>query len=344
MFKHKLDLTSFVLEMTPRCNHDCKFCYNVWKCRNLEYPKGQELSTEQIRKVISKLKNETKIKYLALSGGEPLLREDTPDIINFCFYNFIQANLLTNGSLLTEENCRKCHDAHTSIFEVPFLSTDEATHYKLTGQNNLKDIIQGIKNLKKRKTTLIVVFVATRLNIDKIKETLELAIALGTDGIMFNRFNPGGRGLEHIAELMPSLSQIKEALAIVNDLAGYYGVAATASVPIPKCLVNPKDFKHMNFGYCPSGNHKSYFTIDAYGNVRICNHNPEILGNILKQDFKDIYRHSLVTEFQEACPEACKDCKEAKACWGGCKAAAQLCCGGLSDLDPFLKDNLPAHA
>lgn len=336
----KVNLSSFVFEITSRCNHNCLYCYNVWKCPNIDYPTSDELSTEQVKQIILKLKCQTRIKYLAISGGEPLLRKDVPEIIKFCSDNLIQANLLTNGSLLSEENCKKCVEADTSIFEVPFISPDRQTHYKLTGTDNLKEIIQGIKNLKWYDTTVIVVFVATKLNIKQIKETAEAAIALGADGIMFNRFNPGGEGIKHIEQLMPALSEIREALTTLDNLAGYYGIQVSVSTPIPKCLVNPKEFKHITFGYCPSGNEKSYFTIDAYANVRPCNHTPKILGNLLEQDFETIVANDFVRKFQESFPNHCKNCKEAMSCWGGCKASAQVCGNGLYDLDPFLKASI----
>jgi radical SAM protein with 4Fe4S-binding SPASM domain len=336
----KTNLHYFVFEVTFRCNRNCIYCYNVWKCPNTKYPTDGELSTEQVRQIILKLKRQTKIRYLAISGGEPLLRDDVPEIIKFCSDNSIEANLLTNGALLTDEICRRCVDAGASIFEVPLLTIDNDTHYQLTGSNDLQQVIQGIKNLKRCNTKLVTTFVATRLNIGQIKQTAETAIALGTDGIMFNRFNPGGEGLNRIKQLMPSLDQIKQALTTLNDLARYYGIDVSASVPIPMCLINAADFPHIHFGYCPSGNKKSYFTIDASGNVRVCNHTPTILGNLLSDDFKTILSHDFVGAFQQSFPHHCRNCRQLTSCWGGCKASAQVCGNALDDLDPFLKLNI----
>jgi radical SAM protein with 4Fe4S-binding SPASM domain len=157
---------------------------------------------------------------------------------------------------------------------------------------------------------------------------------------MFNRFNVGGAGLAHCSELMPDLGEIKEALTVFNQLAGYYGMKASVAVPLPRCLVNPRDYRYLRFGHCPSGNHKSYFTIDPYGNLRICNHSPSILGSLLQQDVSELVNHPLVAEFQKASPEVCKGCRQLKKCWGGCKAAAQVCEGGFDKLDPLLKENV----
>ena len=68
--KSKENLFNFVLELTPNCNQECIYCYNVWK--HHKYPKGK-IDLNSWKKIISKLKNETKIKLISISGGEPLL-------------------------------------------------------------------------------------------------------------------------------------------------------------------------------------------------------------------------------------------------------------------------------
>jgi radical SAM protein with 4Fe4S-binding SPASM domain len=35
-------------------------------------------------------------------------------------------------------------------------------------------------------------------------------------------------------------------------------------------------------------------------------------------------------------PEFCSGCRLEAACLGGCKAAAEACCGDLHSMDPFL--------
>lgn len=335
MFRRKIDLSSFVFEVTKKCNHSCRYCYNVWKAPDSAYLCGPELSLLQIKEIIGKLRSETKIRYLALSGGEPLLRDDIIEIIDFCTYLGIKANLLTNGALLTERQCREAIRAGVAIFEVPLVACDPKIHDNLTGADDLAVVIEGMRMIKRQGGTLIIVLVVTKGNIHLFKETLEQAIALDADGIMLNRFNAGGAGIRYRSELMPTMGELREALTIFNELVGYYGIKGAVSVPIPKCLIDPGDFPELRFGHCPSGNQKSYFTIDPYGNVRVCNHSPTIIGNLLEQSFRDILAHPFITAFQRAFPPSCADCSELHNCWGGCKAAAQVCTGDLTQADPI---------
>jgi len=86
-------LLSINLEVTKRCNARCNFC-DYWK----EKP---PLELKDYVPVIEKLKP----LAVGLTGGEPLLREDLPDLIASLRRNFgfLRITLVTNGSLLTRE-------------------------------------------------------------------------------------------------------------------------------------------------------------------------------------------------------------------------------------------------
>ncbi len=86
-------LLSINLEVTKRCNAHCNFC-DYWK----EKP-PREL--KDYVPVVEKLKPLS----VGLTGGEPLLREDLPDLIASLRRNFgfLRISLITNGSLLTKE-------------------------------------------------------------------------------------------------------------------------------------------------------------------------------------------------------------------------------------------------
>jgi radical SAM protein with 4Fe4S-binding SPASM domain len=108
-------------------------------------------------------------------------------------------------------------------------------------------------------------------------------------------------------------------------------------------VVDCRKYERLQFGFCPLGGEGSYFTIDPQGYVRICNHSPTILGNILTDHFPDIYyHHPYVQEFRETWPEECQNCPPdlKTLCGGGCKAAAEQCRGGLQHVDPFVSLSL----
>ena len=63
------------------------------------------------------------------------------------------------------------------------------------------------------------VFVATRHNFDHLYQAIKLAFAFGARGLMLNRFNVGGRGRAHLAELLPTVQEMRQALAVADAAA-----------------------------------------------------------------------------------------------------------------------------
>ena len=85
-----------ILFVTARCNNRCNYCFN-WR-RQDESARRQELTLDEIRKTSKSLGH---IKYLAITGGEPTLRDDIPDICE-AFYKSNSAHIInmhTNGYL-----------------------------------------------------------------------------------------------------------------------------------------------------------------------------------------------------------------------------------------------------
>jgi radical SAM protein with 4Fe4S-binding SPASM domain len=74
-----------------------------------------------------------------------------------------------------------------------------------------------------------------------------------------------------------------------------------------------------------------------------CNHTTIILGNLLEEPFADLIAPERMAPFVEAMPRFCDPCVLRNTCQGGCKAAAQVCHGSLTAVEPFPHDN-HAHA
>lgn len=332
--KRKNNLKHFIFELIQECNQNCIFCYNVWK--HHEYP-GGILSLDGWKQIVLKLKNETKLNLISISGGEPLLYPDVLELIDFIKNEKIKINFLTNGSLIDEKTAERLTKNKISLFEIPLVSHNKSTHHRLKGTNDFNKVVEGIANIKNFNGRIITTFVATKYNINDLEETVEFAIALGSMGLMFNRINPGCK--EQI-ELMPTLDQLNNALEFLNDFSKEYQYPVSCSIPIQPCLNDiEKNYQNLSFGYCPSGDERSYYTIDSVGNVRICNHTPAILGNILKDSFSEITNNDFVDYFRQVMPNDCISCVYSQKCRGGCKAAAQVCFGKLEENDPFFEGN-----
>jgi radical SAM protein with 4Fe4S-binding SPASM domain len=325
-----------VLELTRVCNNNCLYCYNGGGSG--EPPQNGELSTAEITGIIAKLHEETPIEAIALSGGEPLLREDLPEILSFIEQLGIAPVVITNGTLLTEE--KVAATVQDVTYEVTLLSHRAEVHDHLAGRRGAwSAAVDGMCNVRHAKGNLVAVFVATKLNCDDLRTTAELSIALGASGLMYNRINLGKYNLRFTEKLLPTPDMIRENLEVLDSLAVDYKLPVSVSVVIEPCVVDVRKYQHIHFGWCPLAGPGSYFTIDPSGNLRICNHSPVILGNLKRERFSEIfYNHPYVKYFREVWPTECQRCDpELKAlCCGGCKAAAEQCYGTPSKVDPFV--------
>jgi radical SAM protein with 4Fe4S-binding SPASM domain len=200
-------------------------------------------------------------------------------------------------------------------------------------------VTRAATDIRYHGATLAFVFVATSLNIDDWKSTLEIGIALGARTFLFNRYNAGGEYHRDPAHLMPSVEQVRQGLCVAEEYAVKYGVGIGASIAIPPCLIDPEDFPHVGFGFCAAGTERAYYTIDPMGNVRPCNHTPTVLGNLFESSLRKISKSPKLVRFVKARPDFCVGCGIENECLGGCKAAAEACYGSLTACEPFLEFN-----
>lgn len=331
---------TFIIELTKRCNNRCLYCYAVWgtDCEDIDCGQKPEMSTEEIKQIISKLQVEVGAENIGLSGGEPLLRNDLPEILSFIKNLGLNSVVITNGTLLTQEKAEETADA--GLFEVTLLSFREEVHDRLAGRRGAWDAAwRGMTNIKKSGGNFVSVFVATKLNYMDLKNTAKLSIALGASGLMYNRINLGSHNICHADQLLPTPEMIRQNLDDLEEIGKEFDLPIAASVVIEPCVVDIGKYEHIQFGWCPLAGENSYFTIDPTGDIRICNHSPSILGNITRDRFIDIYKmHPYVRSFHDTWPEECHSCNHQlkDICRGGCKAAAEQCYGTLDRVDPFV--------
>ncbi|MCE5277431.1 MAG: radical SAM protein [Planctomycetaceae bacterium] len=327
---------SFVFEATRACNHSCLHCYNFWRG---QIEAGPELDTVDTLVMLDRMIAQTGARLVTISGGEPLLRKDIFEIVDHLAGRKIAVNFLTNGTLLDEAAIECLGGGKVSLFELPLLSVQREVHDRLSGSPGAFDkLTLAIARLKSAAQRVVCVFVATRVNLPTWEQTIELAVALGADGIMFNRFNPGGAavGLGNIEQLQASPEELSAAMDIANAAVEKYHIGISCSIPMPQCLFDHARWPRLSFGYCAAGTARAYYTLDALGNVRPCNHSPTVLGNIRTQTFKEMVQGAAMDAFAGARPPFCGGCKMELTCQGGCKASAELCGGDLSGCDPFL--------
>jgi radical SAM protein with 4Fe4S-binding SPASM domain len=334
-------LQSLIFEVTQRCNHACLHCYNVWQ-GSTNYPRG-ELDKPRTLELLTKALDEADCRHVTLTGGEPLLRRDLVPILELLQRRAVQVTIISNGRLLSAPTAVNLVQLGVGLFELPLLSSSSQVHDELSGAVGAwQAVLDAMVNVRKAHGQVVASYVATRSNITDLYQTIRLAFAFGARGFMLNRFNPGGRGREHLAQLLPSAEQIRQALSIAEAASLEFTLPISCSIPIQPCLIDIKCYPHLGFGFCAAGSERAYYTLDPLGNLRPCNHTDIILGNLLDASFADLISSPGMQAFTCAVPPFCADCSRRDECQGGCKASAQVCFGSLTAEEPFLHSNQPA--
>jgi len=336
-------LNTLIFEVTQRCNHSCLHCYNVWQPDDevwpSDYPRGQ-LDTDRTLALLNKALDETRCDHVTLTGGEPLLRADLLSILDLLRERGVRATVVSNGRLLTEPTVADLLDWGVALFELPLLSHHREVHDRLSAAPGAFDaVLAAMAHLRYHGGQFVSVFVATRLNVDDLYDTIKLAYAFGSRAVMLNRFNPGGRGRAYLDVLLPTVDEMKRALDVADAAAVEFNLPISCSIVLHPCLIDLDAYPNLHFGFCAAGTAHAYYTLDALGNLRPCNHTPTILGNLWEESFADLVAPDRLAPFLAAVPEFCAPCVLRDKCQGGCRASAQVCYGSLAAEDPFLHRN-----
>ena len=145
-------------KVTHKCSLKCEFC-NVW----LE--KTPDLKTEDVFKVINNIANSS-IIVLSIEGGDPLLRKDLGDILQYAYKKPFTLFFTTNGHLLDKRPIKE----YGKYIDYLHISIDE-------GHGNL-DFLNRLEEFQSFGPEICIQIVVTRETIpmleDKVKRIYEV--------------------------------------------------------------------------------------------------------------------------------------------------------------------------
>ena len=335
--KQLLAFKNVVVEVTQACHHRCLHCYNFWREERAPIKDPQTLTRAEILTIVRKIQRDTPLEQVALSGGEPLLRSDLPEIASDLAAAGLNVVVITSGTLLTDARLKRFPPQ--TIFEFTLFSTDAKLHDQIAGRPGaFAKVIRGVQCAGRHKFQVALTCVINRLNANDVLQTIELGIALKAQAVLFNRINLSRSTLPLASQLVPSATQLTEALDAAEEAARRYGIAVAVSVPIPPCIVDISRYRHLHFGWCPRGGDEAYYTISYDGTVRPCNHSSVVLGDLRRESFAEIVTREATRKFWQPVPVECQNCEHPlrDVCRGGCLAAGHECYGSGDRMDPFV--------
>lgn len=185
--------TNLIFFLTNRCNARCPHCF-YWKKLN---DNSDELTTKEIKKTANNLDD---CRSIALTGGEPTLREDLLDVCQIFLNKIDSLSLLSNGllpktiySVLKEisQNQRKKIHLQLSIEGLKDIQDTIRGEGAFEKVIETIDLVKTLKNIK-----IILVTTVSKLNRDELTKMISFFsrynlehrfnITRGIDNSLFN--------------------------------------------------------------------------------------------------------------------------------------------------------------
>ena len=325
-----------VWNVTRMCNLQCRHCYALAGMRD-----PHELNPEEALKAVDDMAH-AGLAYIALSGGEPLIRPDIFDIIERIRKNGMAFSIATNATVLTPERARRLKELNCLYVQVSVDGATAKTHNWFRGRNSFELTCKGIQNAVEAGIHVGVATTVTQHNYQEVPEIINLAEQLGAKTFMHYNFVPTGRGEDIInldltpdqrSELLNMLAAEtkKRKISLLSTAPHYSKVciekqaATLAMTHFDNSQItqdNPLSVLADFIGGCGTG--RLYCALDYDGSITPCVFIPIKLGNIRTDSLLDIWHNSEVFKKirdRENFWGACGTCSYRNVC-GGCRARA----------------------
>ena len=211
------------LDITNKCNLNCKHCYN--KLKYSENSNYRQLSNKEIINLINIL-HKNNCEGINFLGGEPLIREDMVEIIEYCSKLNIYTSLTTNGILLNNKLYNEL--LHSGIGKIDV---------SLDGLKNDNDFLRGkgtfdkvcnnlkaIKNCNHPKKVIRISYTITKTNVYNLFEFIKYMYDLDINKFIIGTFlDVNQTDSDSMKINKKQLSFYSEIEKVIKNISIYYG-------------------------------------------------------------------------------------------------------------------------
>jgi radical SAM protein with 4Fe4S-binding SPASM domain len=276
---------------------------------------------------------------LVLTGGEPLLRKDLPDIARYASGKGMMVVVGTNGTLLNDARIAELKKAGVMGFSISVDSLDPKHHDSFRCLPGALDgALRGIDCCRRNEMAFQIHTTASQMNFGEIPRLIEFAYSKGAR--VFNLFFLvcTGRG-EAMSDITPR--QYEEQLNALIDVQEKFPgmLIRSRCAPHFKRIAFERDpsnpfTKAQGYegGGCLAGTH--YARITPEGDLTPCPFIPVSVGNLRQTGFDRLWNESpILNELRSPRLKGkCGDCEFEVLC-GGCRARPFASHGDYLDED-----------
>jgi len=339
MAKGKAPLCMVTWRCTRKCVGSCLYCSYT-----PEYAKEEELDTKTAYKMVDEI-YDFGSPWFGISGGEPLVRQDIFDVIQYAKEVGLEVSLITSGFAFDKKRLNGLvrNEVHTAV------SIDGAqdSNDRVRGKGSYDKAVFAMKKLSENGILDCIVTTLTKYNIKDIEHPVKLAAEYGARMVVFHNIVPVGRASPNMSDLAPSPEEYESAFNQIFDLQLKYAGKTRVNVyaPFYARIVrqrNPTEFWNWFtsdfLGKCTIGG--DYISVTENGDFRSCGfHEGHRLGNVrdrkLNTTWAELQRSELHLKLRDKSniKGKCGLCEYREIC-GGCRTRAEYHTGDLFESDP----------
>lgn len=267
------------MELTERCNLNCKHCHINLPTNN-RTARAAELSTEEVYRIFDDIADAGCL-WLLLTGGDPFLRPDFLDIYAYAKKKGFLVTVFTNGTMITPKIADYFAEWVPRRIEITLYGMTETTYEAVTGlPGSYKKCIRGIELLHERGLPLELKGMGLTINKHELRAMRAYAESLGMKGFKVDyEVNPRLNGSKvpcnvrinpkEIVELQKADTKYWEELQIYEEhMEQIYSDPHANSDPPANSDPSANSDPPANLYNCGAGT--VTFHIDAYGRLSLC--------------------------------------------------------------------------
>ena len=313
-------------EITYACNLSCIHCLSDSGAK-----KPGELTTDACLRVIDEFAR-NRVFQFNIGGGEPFMRPDFLDLMDYAHDKGMVTCISTNGTLIDAGTARKL--SHPMVYvQVSLDGATPESNDAIRGAGSFRKVINALEYLKQESIEVSINTVLTRRSIGELDKLRDLAADFDAK-LRVSRFRPSGRGKNAWSALNVSRQQM---LYFSAWLAEHLHVSTGDSF----FSVTTEERRALGLNMC--GACKLTCCLSPQGKIYPCAFLQEdefYAGQLPEESFADIWHNSPVFHgFRQLEIKSCESCHRFDLCHGGCPAIAYHTQRKLGVADPGCLEN-----
>ncbi|WP_224387876.1 pyrroloquinoline quinone biosynthesis protein PqqE [Pseudonocardia sp. ICBG1293] len=323
-------------ELTYRCPLACAYCSNPIELARYD----DELSTADWQRVFGEAAA-MGVLQCHLSGGEPLLRRDLPELVRTACELGMYTNLVTSAIGLSPPRARALRDAGLDHVQVSVQADEPATSDRIAGIRSFDKKLEACRLVRELGWPLTVNVVLHRQNIDRIGAVLDLVERLGADRVELANTQYYGWAWRNRSSLLPTREQLDRAEEVVADARARLAGRMEVVHVLP-------DYYSRYPKPCMGGWAQRQLTVAPNGDALPCpaaQTLPLPRASVRDAGLSEIWTSApLFTAYrgEDWMQEPCRTCDRREVDLGGCRCQAFQLTGDAAATDPVCHLS-PAH-